>query len=56
MKRKKVNSFNILTSEDKQYLRRVCRYLASLGMQDGSIEMDIDNSADFDFTENRLGT
>ena len=51
MKRKKVNSFNILTPEDKQYLRRVCRYLASLGMQDGSIEMDIDNSADFDFTE-----
>lgn len=51
MKRKKVNSFNVLTPEDKQYLRRVCRYLASLGMQDGSIEMDIDNSADFDFTE-----
>ena len=51
MKRRKVNSFNILTPEDKQYLRRVCRYLGSLGMQDGSIEMDIDNYGDFDFTE-----
>lgn len=51
MKKKKINSFNVLTPEDKQYLRRVCRYLASLGMEDGSIEMDIDNSDDFDFTE-----
>ena len=51
MKKRKVNSFNILTPEDKQYLRRVCRYLGSLGMQDGSIEMDIDNYGDFDFTE-----
>jgi hypothetical protein len=51
MARRKVNSFKLLTPEDKQYLRRVCRYLGSLGMRDGSIEMDIDNSADFDFTE-----
>ena len=51
MRRRKVNSFNLLTPEDKQYLRRVCRYLGSLGMRDGSIEIDIDNSADFDFTE-----
>ena len=51
MRRRKVNSFNLLTPEDKQYLRRVCRYLGSLGMRDGSIEIDIDNSADFDFSE-----
>ena len=51
MKRKNVNSFNILTPEDKQYLRRVCRYLASLGMQDGSIEMEVEDYGDFDFTE-----
>ena len=51
MKKRKVNSFNILTSEDKQYIRRVCRYLGSLGMQDGSIEMDIDSGWDFDFSE-----
>lgn len=51
MKRKKINSFNILTPEDKQYLRRVSRYLESLGMRDGSIEMEIDNGEDFDFTE-----
>ena len=51
MRRRKVNSFNLLTPEYKQYLIRVCRYLGSLGMRDGSIEMDIDNSADFDFTE-----
>ena len=51
MVRRKVNSFNILTSEDKQYLRRVCRYLSSLGMQDGSIEMDVDSWYDFDFND-----
>ena len=51
MARRKVNSFNILTPEDKQYLRRVCRYLGSLGMQDGSIEMDIDSGWNFDFDE-----
>jgi hypothetical protein len=51
MKRKKVNSFNILTSEDKQYLRRVCRYLGSLGMIDGSIELDIDTGWNFEFSD-----
>ena len=51
MARRKVNSFNILTPEDKQYLRRVCRYLGSLGMIDGSIEMDIDSGWNFDFDE-----
>lgn len=51
MKKRKVNSFNILTSEDKQYLRRVCRYLGSLGMRNGNIEIDIDSGFDFDFSE-----
>lgn len=51
MARRNVNSFNILTPEDKQYLRRTCRYLGSLGMIDGSIEMDIDTGWDFDFTD-----
>ena len=51
MAKRKVNSFNLLTPEDKQYLRRVCRYLASLGMQDGSMEMDVDSYGDFDFSE-----
>jgi hypothetical protein len=51
MARRKVNSFNILTPEDKQYLRRVCRYLGSLGMIDGSIEMDIDSGWNWDFSD-----
>ena len=51
MARKNVNSFKLLTPEDKQYLRRVCRYLGSLGMRDGTIEFDIDNSYDFDFDD-----
>jgi len=51
MKRKNVNSFNLLTPEDKKYLRRVCRYLASLGMQDGSIEMEDDDYGGFDFSD-----
>ena len=51
MKRKNVNSFNLLTPEDKQYLRRVCRYLASLGMQDGSLEMEVGDYGGFDFTD-----
>ena len=51
MARRQVNSFNILTPEDKQYLRRVCRYLGSLGMIDGSIEMDIDSGWDYDFSD-----
>ena len=51
MARRKVNSFNLLTPEDKQYLRRVCRYLGSLGMIDGSIEMDIDSGWNWDFSD-----
>jgi hypothetical protein len=51
MARRQVNSFNLLTPEDKQYLRRVCRYLGSLGMRDGSIEMDIDSGWDYDFSD-----
>jgi hypothetical protein len=51
MKRKNVNSFNLLTPEDKKYLRRVCRYLASLGMQDGIIEMEVDDYGGFDFSD-----
>jgi hypothetical protein len=51
MARRKVNSFNLLTPEDKQYIRRVCRYLGSLGMRDGSIEMDIDSGWNWDFSD-----
>ena len=38
---------NILTSEDKKYIRRICRYLGSLGMREGNIEFEIDDG-DFD--------
>jgi hypothetical protein len=48
--RKEVNSFKLLSPEDKKYLRRICRYLASLGMQDGSVEIDL-TGWDFDFSE-----
>lgn len=41
----------ILTPEDKQYLRRVTNYLSSLGMQDGNIEIDIDNGYTFDYND-----
>jgi hypothetical protein len=51
MKRRKVNSFNLLTPEDKQYLRRVSRYLGSLGMRDGTIELELDNSYVYDFSD-----
>ena len=33
----------LLTQEDKQYLRRVCNYLGSLGMKLGEIEFDLDS-------------
>jgi hypothetical protein len=39
----------ILTTEEKQYLRRVSNYLNSMGMSDGNIEVDMDSSAYFDF-------
>lgn len=33
---------NVLNIEDKKYLRKVCRYLGSLGMDSANIEFDID--------------
>ena len=49
--RKDVNTTQVLTPEDKKYLRRVSNYLGSLGMRDGSIEFDIDSPFDFEFNE-----
>ena len=37
----------ILTLEEKKYLRRICRYLGSLGMTEGNLEFEVENS-DFD--------
>lgn len=34
----------ILTPEDKKYLERVCRYLGSLGMETGEIQVEIDGN------------
>jgi hypothetical protein len=48
MKRRQINTTQILTSEDKKYLRGLSNYLRSLGMIDGSIESDIDSGYDFD--------
>jgi len=31
---------NLLTLEDKKYLQRICRYLGSLGMSNGTVEFD----------------
>ena len=39
----------ILTPEEKQYLRRISNYLGSMGMQDGNIEIDMDNQEEFDY-------
>lgn len=36
----------LLTQEDKQYLRRVCNYLASLGMKLGEIEFELEHYED----------
>ena len=36
----------LLTPEDKQYLRRVCNYLGSLGMDSGEIEFEMDEYGD----------
>jgi hypothetical protein len=36
----------LLTPEDKQYLRRVCNYLGSLGMDAGEIEFEMDEYGD----------
>jgi len=40
--RRKINTTQILTPDDKKYLRRISNYLNSLGMQDGNIEIDMD--------------
>lgn len=37
---------NILTTEEKTYLNRVCRYLGSLGMKNGTISIELDNEQD----------
>lgn len=36
----------ILTTEEKQYLNRICRYLGSLGMTEGIISFEIENEQD----------
>lgn len=41
----------ILTPEEKQYLRRVTNYLASMGMKDGNIEVELYNEEAFDYDE-----
>jgi hypothetical protein len=51
MKRKQINTQQILTPEDKKYLRGVSNYLRSFGMIDGSIEIDIDSGYDFDSSD-----
>ena len=40
--RREVNTTEILSPEDKKYLRRISNYLNSMGMQDGTIEIDFD--------------
>jgi hypothetical protein len=47
--RRKINTTQVLTPEDKKYLRKVSNYLNSLGMRDGSVEIDVDSPWDFDF-------
>jgi hypothetical protein len=39
----------LLTPEEKQYLKRVSNYLGSMGMQDGNIEIDMDNQEEFEY-------
>lgn len=51
MKRRQINTQQILTPEDKKYLRGVSNYLRSFGMIDGSIEMDIDSGYSFDSSD-----
>jgi hypothetical protein len=36
-------NMKILTKEDKQYLGRICRYMASMGMDRGEIDVDVDS-------------
>ena len=51
MKSRQINTQQVLTPEDKKYLRGVSNYLRSYGMIDGSIEIDIDNGYDFDSSD-----
>lgn len=41
--KRKINTTNALSPEDKKYLRGLSNYLNSMGMQDGSIEIDIES-------------
>ena len=41
----------LLTPEEKQYLKRVSNYLGSMGMQDGNVEIDIDNGWTFSYDD-----
>lgn len=49
--KRKINTTQVLTPEDKKYLRKVSNYLNSLGMIDGSVELDVDSPYDFNFNE-----
>ena len=40
---------NILTTDEKKYLNRICNYLSSLGMRDGLIEFELESEA-YDFS------
>jgi len=41
-----INMKQILTPEEKQYLRRTSNYLGSLGMKEGYIEIELEQEAD----------
>jgi len=41
-KKRNVNSIEILDTDEKKYLNRVCNYLNSLGIKDGTIDMEIE--------------
>jgi hypothetical protein len=41
--RRKINTTQILTPDDKKYLRRISNYLNSIGMKDGNIEIDFND-------------
>ena len=41
-----INMKQILTPEEKQYLRRTANYLGSLGMREGYIEIELEQEAD----------
>ena len=49
--RRKINTTQALSPEDKKYLKKVSNYLNSLGMIDGSVELDVDSPYDFNFNE-----